>query len=64
MITEKAKPATAVTVNGLLKSEQLGGRLDIRNSEPLPNKQVPSIKNQLILVLWSLVALVTASAPK
>ncbi|SHN86931.1 hypothetical protein [Bradyrhizobium erythrophlei] len=39
MDAEAAKPATADTVNGLRKSEQLGSRLICRNSETSSRKQ-------------------------
>jgi len=64
MKPETAKPATADTVNGLRKSEQLGRRLNVRNSEPRAEKQGLSIKLQIFLVLWSFAALVSAAAPR
>jgi hypothetical protein len=38
-IKDKAKPATAETVNGLRKIEQLGGGLDAENSLDLEAMQ-------------------------
>jgi hypothetical protein len=62
MKSEAEKPATADTVNGLWKSEQLGRQLISRDSEPKPQKQGRNL--QIILMVWSLVAIVTAWFPK
>jgi hypothetical protein len=62
MKAQAVKPATADTVNGLRKSEQLGRQLISRNSEPSPQKQ--GRKLQIILMLWSLAAIVSAWFPK
>jgi hypothetical protein len=37
---DRAKPATAETVNGLRKNEQLGGRLDLTDSKIAERLQV------------------------
>jgi hypothetical protein len=62
MKSEAEKPATVDTVNGLWKSEQLGRRLISRSSEPTPQKQGWNL--QIILVVWSLAAIVSAWFPK
>ena len=64
MKPETAKPATADTVGRLRKSEQLGRRLNSRNSEPSPQKQGASVKRRIILVLWSVAALISAGCPR
>jgi hypothetical protein len=64
MKAEAAKPATADTVNGLLKSEQLGRQLNPRSSEAPTEKQGLPAKLQIILALWSFAALVSAGCPR
>ena len=43
MEAEAAKPATADTVNGLRKSEQLGRQLKSRNNSPSAHNQDPPV---------------------
>lgn len=62
MNSEAEKPATADTVNGLCKSEQLGRQLIFKNSEPTPQKQGRNL--QIILMVWSVAAIVSAWFPK
>jgi hypothetical protein len=64
MKPETAKPATADTANGLRKFEQLGRQLNSENREPPTQKQGLPVKLQIILVIWSFAALVSAGCPR
>ncbi len=56
----KAKPARCFSSGGFQENKQLAGQLTTKDTE-LPT---PAQGFQIFLMLWSLAALITASAPR
>jgi len=64
MTSDTTKPATAGAANGLLKTEQLAGRLNPRITNLTPVMQGRSAPLQIIWMLWCVAEFIGTAGPR